>query len=82
MTDYFGRLAKRLRIPAHFHTLRRFAATELVAGGVDLPTAAGQLGHSPAMLAGIYLHASDERGAAAGELIAGVVDQAIASANR
>jgi integrase len=80
MTEYFGRLAKRLKIPAHFHTLRHFAATELVAGGVDLPTAAGQLGHSPSMLAGIYLHASDERGAAAGELIAGIVGQAMVPA--
>ena len=46
MTEYVGRLAKRLKIPADFHTLRHFAATELVAQGVDLPTAAGQLGHT------------------------------------
>jgi len=79
VTDVFGRLTKKLKIPATFHTLRHFAATELSAAGVDLPTAAAQLGHSTAVLAGTYLHTSDERGAAAGELIAGIVGKALES---
>jgi len=77
MTDYITGLAKRLDVPVHFHTLRHFAATELNNQGVDLPTAAGQLGNSTAVLASTYLHTSEERGAAAGELIAGVVGRAI-----
>jgi integrase len=78
LTEYVTQLAKDTGVPAHFHTLRHLAATELVAQGVDLPTAAGQLGHSTEVMAGTYLHASDERGAAAGELIAGVVTEALA----
>ena len=77
VTDYVTRLGKRLKIPVHFHSLRHMAATELAHAGVDLPTAAAQLGHSPAVMASTYLHTSDERGAAAGELIASVVGKAL-----
>ena len=78
MTEYFARLAKRLKIPAHFHTLRHFAAAEeAVAQGVDLPTAAAQLGHTTGVMADHYLHADDARAAAAGELVAGVVGTAL-----
>ncbi|MGH9087145.1 MAG: tyrosine-type recombinase/integrase [Acidimicrobiales bacterium] len=80
MTEYVGALAKRCKIDAHLHTLRHFAASELSAAGVDLAVAARQLGHSPAVMAGTYLHADDDRGAAAGELIAGVVGKALAPA--
>lgn len=81
MTGYVGALAKRLGIDAHLHTLRHFAASELVGGGVDLAVAARQLGHSPQVMAGTYLHADDGRGAAAGELIAGVVGKALESSD-
>jgi integrase len=77
MTEYVTRLAKKVKVPAHFHTLRHWAATELVHQGVDLPTAASQLGHSTGVMAETYLHTSDERGAAAGELIAGVVGKSL-----
>ncbi|MGH9090000.1 MAG: tyrosine-type recombinase/integrase [Acidimicrobiales bacterium] len=80
MTEYVTRLAKRLGIRAHFHTMRHFAASELVGAGVDLAVAARQLGHSPQVMAATYLHADDGRGAAAGELIAGVVGKAIGEA--
>jgi integrase len=80
VSDYMTTLSRRLKIPAHFHTLRHFSATELVHAGVDLPTAAGQMGHSIGVMSGVYLHSSDERGAAAGELIAGVVGKALAPA--
>ncbi len=73
LTAYMARLGRRLGVPVHFHQLRHFAATELNAAGVDLPTAAAQLGHSPAVMASAYLHSDDARGAKAGELIAGVV---------
>jgi integrase len=77
VSDYMTTLSRRLKIPAHFHTLRHFSATELVHAGVDLPTAAGQMGHSIGVMSEVYLHSSDERGAAAGELIAGVVGRAL-----
>jgi len=77
MTEYVSRLANKLGVPAHFHTLRHWAATELVHQGVDLPTAAAQLGHSTGVMADVYLHTSDERGSAAGNLIAAVVGKAI-----
>jgi integrase len=77
VSDYMTGLSRRLKIPAHFHTLRHFSATELVHAGVDLPTAAGQMGHSIGVMSEVYLHSSDERGAAAGELIAGIVGKAL-----
>jgi len=52
LTAYMARLGKRVGVPVHFHQLRHFAATELNAAGVDLPTAAAQLGHSPAIMLG------------------------------
>lgn len=73
MTEYVTKMARKVKVPAHFHTLRHWAATELNAQGVDLPTAAAQLGHSTGVMAQTYLHTSDDRGAAAGELIAGAV---------
>jgi integrase len=45
MSHRFKRLADRLGIDAHLHTLRHFAATELLTTGVDLRTVAGRLGH-------------------------------------
>jgi integrase len=73
LTDYVARLGRRVGVKVHFHQLRHFAASELAALGVDLPTAAAQLGHSPGTMASTYLHATDERGAKAGALISGAV---------
>src|SRR5450759_4857387 len=78
LTAYIAKLGRRVGVPVHFHQLRHFAATELNAAGVDLPTAAAQLGHSPAVMAGTYLHSDDDRGAKAGELISAVVGRALA----
>lgn len=77
VSEYMTALAKKLKIPVHFHTLRHLAASELQANGVDLATAARQLGHSPEVMAATYLHSTDERGAAAGELLSGVVVNAL-----
>ncbi len=78
VTEYVSRLGRRLGIPVHLHALRHFAATELVHAGVDLPTAAGQLGHTVEVMASTYLHTESGRGAAAGKAIAAVVGQALA----
>ena len=77
-TEYVSSLGRRNKIKVRLHSLRHFRATELVHAGVDLPTAAGQMGHTPAVMAETYLHTSDERGAAAGELVSGVIGQAFA----
>jgi integrase len=45
MSRRFKRLADSLGIDAHLHTLRHYAATELLTAGVDLRTVAGRLGH-------------------------------------
>jgi integrase len=77
MTEYVGRLAKELKIPAHLHTLRHWKQTEMNRQGVDLPTAADQGGHSVGVMAETYLHTSDDRAAVAGELVAAVVEKVI-----
>jgi site-specific recombinase XerD len=38
-------MARDLGINTHLHALRHYSATELLAGGVDLRTVAGRLGH-------------------------------------
>ena len=38
-------MAARLAIDTHLHNLRHYSATELIAGGVDVRTVAGRLGH-------------------------------------
>ena len=73
MTEYVGRLARRLKIPAHLHTLRHWKQTEMNRQGVDLPTAADQGGHSIGVMSATYLHTSPDRAQAAGELVAAVV---------
>ncbi len=45
-TQRFTRLARRLDIDAHLHSLRHYSATELIAAGVDVRTVAGRLGHA------------------------------------
>ena len=73
MTEYFGRLAARLGIKASLHTLRHWNATELHAQGIDLPTTAGQLGNTTAVLAKTYLHTDDRRGAIAGDTLSAIL---------
>ena len=82
LTEYLSALDRRNGIKVRLHSLRHFQATELVHAGVDLPTAAGQMGHTPAVMAETYLHTSDERGAAVGELVAAVVGRAFSAASK
>jgi integrase len=77
MTEYVSRLAKEFEIPATLHTMRHWKQTEMNRQGVDLPTAADQGGHSVGVMAETYLHTSDDRAAAAGELVAAVVGKVI-----
>jgi integrase len=77
VTEYVSRLLKKLGITAKLHTLRHWKSTELQILGVDLPTAAAQMGHSISVMAETYLHSSDDRGSAAGELIAVAAGKAL-----
>ncbi len=56
------RVATRLGFTdLHFHSLRHFAATQLISAGVDPRTAASRLGHAnPSMTLRVYAHATSE----------------------
>ena len=45
ITHRYARMTANLGLKTHLHTLRHYSATELLAGGVDLRTVAGRLGH-------------------------------------
>jgi integrase len=56
--------------PFRFHDLRHLSATELIAGGMDVRTVAGRLGHAdPTVTLRVYAHAAQERDRAAAELL-------------
>jgi len=46
VTHRFGRLATQLGLHARLHDLRHYAATQLIAGGVDVRTVSGRIGHA------------------------------------
>jgi integrase len=46
VTHRFGRLAKQLGLRVRLHDLRHYAATQLIAGGVDVGTVSGRIGHA------------------------------------
>ena len=77
LTEYVASLGRRNKIKVRLHSLRHFKATELNRAGVDLPTAASQMGHTAAVMAETYLHTDDDRQAAAGELVSGVIGKAL-----
>jgi integrase len=46
ITHRYAKMAADLGIDTRLHALRHYSATELLAGGVDLRTVAGRLGHT------------------------------------
>ncbi len=78
LTECVSGPGRRNKIPVRLHSQRQFRATELVHACVDLLTAAKQMGHTPVVIPETYLQNSDERGAAAGELVAAVIGKALA----
>lgn len=48
LSHQYQRLAHGLGLASHFHELRHFAATTAIAGGADVRTVAGRLGHADA----------------------------------
>ena len=70
MTQRYDRLAARLGIDSHLHTLRHYSATELIAAGTDIRTVAGRLGHggggaTTLRVYAAWLSESDQRAASA-----------------
>jgi integrase len=58
----------------HLHSLRHFAATELLAAGISARDTAEMLGHSDASLTlRVYAHATADRQMAAAKVLAGMV---------
>ncbi len=45
ITHRYAKMTAGLGVDTHLHALRHYSATELLAGGVDLRTVAGRLGH-------------------------------------
>ena len=66
--------------PFRFHDLRHYAATEMIAAGVNLPTVAARLGHADSSLTlRVYAHDTVEQAkAAATSLEAGLGLSALA----
>jgi len=76
LTTRFRRIATQLGMPLiHFHTLRHFAATQLIVSGVDPRTAASRLGHAnPSLTLRVYSHATSESERQAAEVGARILE--------
>jgi integrase len=63
ISSMFHKVASELGLShIHLHSLRHFAATELISSGLDIKDAASRLGHAnPAMTLRVYAHATEER---------------------
>jgi len=75
VSSSFRRIATRLGLPeVRLHSLRHFAATQLISSGVDPRTAASRLGHAnPSMTLRVYAHSTSESEQLAAEVGAKVV---------
>jgi integrase len=59
----------------HLHSLRHFAATELLAAGISARDTAEMLGHAdPSLTLKVYAHATTERQRAAAGVLARIVE--------
>jgi integrase len=66
------RIARTIGMPhVHLHSLRHFAATELLAGGIDARNASEVLGHADGgrLLLSVYAHGTNERRRQAAETL-------------
>src|SRR5215469_7461063 len=60
ITNYFNRVARRLGLPIHFHSLRHTHATQLLLAGVHPKVAQERLGHaSVALTLDVYSHVTE-----------------------
>ncbi len=72
VTTKFTELRSRLCLGSiRFHHLRHFAATVMLAGGIDVRTVAGRLGHSrPTLTLQTYTHVMDVTDRKAADILA------------
>ena len=75
ISSAFRRATKKLGIEGiHFHSLRHFTATQLIATGVDIRTVSGRLGHANAsMTLGIYSHVLEAKDREAWKIMGRIV---------
>jgi integrase len=71
LSSVVHKLCADLDMPhVHLHSIRHFAATEMLAAGIDPRNAAEILGHAnPSLTLGLYGHATDERQRQAAEVL-------------
>ena len=71
LTSMFSKAARAAGCPhVHFHSLRHYAATELIGGGVDVRNAAAVLGHANVrMTLEVYAHETADRQTHAAEVL-------------
>jgi integrase len=64
------RLSRKAGTPLGLHTLRHYAASELVGGGTDVRTVANRLGHAdPAFTLRVYSHSVESRDRQAAKML-------------
>ena len=75
VTSRFAELRDELGLHGvRFHHLRHFAATVMLAGGVDIRTVAGRLGHSrPTLTLQTYAHVMEATDRRAAEIVGGSI---------
>ena len=71
LTSVVRSLCVELKMPhIHLHSLRHFAATEMLAAGIDPRNAAEVLGHAnPSLTLSLYGHATNDRQRQAAEVL-------------
>jgi integrase len=71
-TNRFKNMGEAIGIDSHLHALRHYAATELIAGGVDIVSVARRLGHrAPSTTSDIYAAWRPEADTRAVSILAG-----------
>ena len=77
VSSAFRRVTKRLGIEdLHFHSLRHFTATQLIAAGADIRTVSGRLGHSDASVTlRVYSHVLEDNDRAASDILGRLLSQ-------
>ena len=76
ITDWLNKFSLADDIPhIHPHAFRHTAASTMIANGVDIVTAAGELGHNPATTEMYYAHVINEAKARAGAVRSSVFDR-------
>jgi integrase len=72
LDELFGRFAREHGFGISFHGLRHTCAIAMLTSGVDVKTAAGRLGHNPALLLNTYAHFVQSADRLAAERLEGV----------